>query len=480
MEKMTPNSSSLDSTLNAVKHQQQQKWKVLGGLALVGMLLVIGVYLSIESSEVTPKLTPNELSQVQQASEVTQAKRQQLQEKLLALQNALDTVQADEAMSKWAAKRIDSVSAGLQGAYAYYAQGQFAGLSDKLEELLDNVQQIAKDYQSTLESTYQAGVIAFKKMEYDAAKGLLEKVLQINPSYVDAENLLTRIAIQGDVAKWFEQFKAAKAKGDFQTQIRALEQIVSADVQNHEAHELLAQIKQQSAINHFERLVEQVLEAIKNQQVEEAKNALRKAQQAEPQNPIIATLKTQVQTLSDNQQTQQFSEQLKLFQQSDEWETVALIANKATAQFPDNVNFAHMSQTAEEILRANKKLASYLSRPERLSDVGIKTKATEFLKSIEPLLLQSPKLSKRADLLSREVESYSLKINVIVHSDNRSTLKVLGVGVIGEVNSKQIELKPGRYRFEASRKGYKTEILEVDVQQTIKPLEVTLMCKEKV
>ncbi|WP_462151164.1 tetratricopeptide repeat protein [Pseudoalteromonas xiamenensis] len=309
---------------------------------------------------------------------------------------------------------------------------------------------------------------------------MLEQVLQINPSYVDAENLLTRIAIQGDVAKWFEQFKAAKAKGDFQTQIRALEQIVSADTQNHEAHELLAQIKQQSAINHFERLVEQVLEAIKNQQVEEAKNALRKAQQAEPQNPIIATLKTQVQTLSDNQQTQQFSEQLKLFQQSDEWETVALIANKATAQFPDNVNFAHVSQTAEEILRADKKLASYLSRPERLSDVGIKTKATEFLKSIEPLLLQSPKLSKRADLLSREVESYSLKINVIVHSDNRSTLKVLGVGVIGEVNSKQIELKPGRYRFEASRKGYKTEILEVDVQQTIKPLEVTLMCKEKV
>ncbi|WP_462151163.1 hypothetical protein [Pseudoalteromonas xiamenensis] len=175
MEKMTPNGSSLDSTLNAVKHQQQQKWKVLGGVALVGMLLVIGAYFSIESSEVIPKLTSNELSQVQQASEVTQAKRQQLQEKLLALQNALDTVQADEAMSKWAAKRIDSVSAGLQGAYANYAQGQFAGLSDKLEALLDDVQQIAKDYQSTLESTYQAGVIAFKKMEYDAARGCLNK-----------------------------------------------------------------------------------------------------------------------------------------------------------------------------------------------------------------------------------------------------------------------------------------------------------------
>jgi hypothetical protein len=70
--------------------------------------------------------------------------------------------------------------------------------------------------------------------------------------------------------------------------------------------------------------------------------------------------------------------------------------------------------------------------------------------------------------------------SVTITSDNDTYIKVLGVGLVGEVKTKTIQLKPGTYRIEGSREGYRSTIQEIVVSPSDTNLSVHVVCTEKV
>ena len=71
-------------------------------------------------------------------------------------------------------------------------------------------------------------------------------------------------------------------------------------------------------------------------------------------------------------------------------------------------------------------------------------------------------------------------VPVLVKSDGRTYIRVLGVGNVGEVKEKTINLAPGTYQFEASCKGYRTEIITVEISPATTAPDVQLQCKTRI
>jgi hypothetical protein len=97
-----------------------------------------------------------------------------------------------------------------------------------------------------------------------------------------------------------------------------------------------------------------------------------------------------------------------------------------------------------------------------------------------PIVIHSTALSQKTHALSELIAAYSKKVFVKVLSDKQTKISVRGVGQVGVVTEKIIQLNPGSYTFEGKRDGYKSKLLRISVSPGDNQVEVKLICDERV
>jgi hypothetical protein len=69
-------------------------------------------------------------------------------------------------------------------------------------------------------------------------------------------------------------------------------------------------------------------------------------------------------------------------------------------------------------------------------------------------------------------------ILVTVISDNQTYVLVRSVGKVGVVFQKNIQLKPGNYTFEGTRKGFKSKLVQAFIPYDQDSFRVRVICDE--
>ncbi|MEQ8938939.1 MAG: hypothetical protein RLT30_09585, partial [Gammaproteobacteria bacterium] len=78
------------------------------------------------------------------------------------------------------------------------------------------------------------------------------------------------------------------------------------------------------------------------------------------------------------------------------------------------------------------------------------------------------------------IDNMNKKVDVVVKSDNKTNVLVRGVGIVGMTDSKTIQLKPGSYKFEGKREGYKSKLIDVLVPYDKNQMQLTVVCDEPI
>ena len=157
-----------------------------------------------------------------------------------------------------------------------------------------------------------------------------------------------------------------------------------------------------------------------------------------------------------------------------------MLAEKSIQSYPQSQVLQLARTNAEKILAARQTIEQYLARPQRLADERIRANAERTISQASEISALSPSLQNSISDLESALSGSNAPLPVTVYSDNKTYIKVMGVGVVGKVDEKQISLKPGTYRFEGSREGYRSKIISVTVSANTSPLSVRLVCTEKV
>ena len=71
-------------------------------------------------------------------------------------------------------------------------------------------------------------------------------------------------------------------------------------------------------------------------------------------------------------------------------------------------------------------------------------------------------------------------VAVTVKSDGKSFIRILGLGNLGEITTKTITLKPGYYRLEATRDGYRNQILRIKIPYNRAPEPIFITATEAI
>jgi tetratricopeptide (TPR) repeat protein len=473
--------SSVDAHLHAVKAKRNRQ--LFAGFAVLGLAMVImALIFWLPSQPMSATAEPPQ--QLLKAEPLSDTMKQQLQERLVASQTNLASWQTNTGFVKWAGEQFTQLERRLELSFNDYRQGDFAALTDNLDFIELNLAKLESQYIAALSEWLSQAEQAFSNKQYVKAEGLLKKALALNPNFDEASALLLRIQAAPEVTKHLEQYHEALATGDASVQLAALNAVLAVDPEHEFANQHRSELEQRVVRENTQALLSQLHLAIEQSQIVQADALFNQLQTAgtlsAKYQSQLSTLGNKLTRLKQSMQQDALEETLSALIKQDSWADVMGLVKLAVVRFPHHPFFQTVNTQSADIVRLQNKLNSYLNRPERLSDSNIRHHAEKTLQQAQAWFVSSPSLRQQAEQLENTLSAKQAKIRVIVHSDKRTSLRILGVGELGEFAQKEVELPPGRYRFEARRTGYKSEILDVDVQQTIMPIEISLMCKEKV
>ena len=462
--------------------------KSLLGFSLVMLIGVAGVLLISYMPTVTSNVTDatDDTTAVPQTAkstpvvEVNEEERKALQMALSELKQSVNDLVSRVSHSQMFLEKASEVERKLNTAFNEYGASNYGAVMNALDDIKSSVNTINTDYENAYTQPYEDALLAFNNGNISSAFNLNKTSLTINPDFEKANILQQRIDVFDEVQDAYEQARIGKVENNISKQREAYAKIVQLDPARKDAQQALDAINRQLQDSRFDTLLAQANRAIEQGDYPAAAEFLNDAKSLKASSTELATISKKLASLVASQEQQKIENQVALFVSADEWQTVKLLANKGLASFPASPALLEAKQNAEAILDAEKSLSAYQRRPERLSDNNVRNLALKDIARAGSHAEKSAKLRAQISSLEQVIDNINQPRSVTITSDNDTYIKVLGVGLVGEVKTKTIQLKPGTYRIEGSREGYRSTIQEIVVSPSDTNLSVHVVCTEKV
>ncbi len=476
--------SSVDQQI-AENRAKKKKVIVTGVIASVFACLLIGVIVTLLAYFPVSGNTPVAAEKQEESEPKTSSANQAIDRK--ALQTALNETNqrvselvATPYLSKWQPAKVEGFQASIDQAFNDYGASNYSQSQTAVEQLNTDITEYQNAFEQAYKQAYENAATAFAADDIDDAAQLNAQALKVKDDYSDALALQKRIDTYHEVDDLYEQARVGGVEGNIEKQRAAYQQILKLDPQQQDAKAALAKVEQQIKQQRFARALATAVNAIDNKDFDRAQEALAKASAIDNNRPELATLQAQIDAELKSQGVKSLEKRIQVFAGADEWQTVQMLAEKGLADYPDSQIVQQAKQSAGEILAASSALDVYIERPGRLADNNIRQNAVNAVSKYSGLTQLSAKLGEKINQVEQLIEKENQPIDVTIRSDNRTYIKVLGVGVVGEVREKTIQLKPGKYQLEGRREGYRSTIVDVVVEKSGTPIVINVQCNERV
>ena len=473
--------------------QSRAKKKALIKKALLGCAVVLFVGMaSVVLISSMPSVSPDvnssidETEAVHQPSEIPSSTSLSPEERK-ALQMALsDSKQRVSELvqrvthSKEFSEKVNVIEDELNKAFNAYSSSNFSEVETALEVVNGSVSALSAEYENAYTAPYESALAAFGKDDISGAFNLNKASLTANPDFEKAKILQQRIDVYSDVQDAYEQARVGRVENNIQKQRDAYAEIVALDPFREDSKQALNAIERQIRENHFNALLASANKAIEARDFTTATQRINEAKSLKSSSSELDIISKKLASLIAGSEQQKIESQVTLFADADEWKTVQMLASKGLTSFSASPTLLQAKQDADGILNASKRLEAYRQRPERLSDNNVRNLAQQDMEQARNYANKSAKLLAQITALEGIVDNINQPRPVTITSDNDTYIKVLGVGVVGEIKRKTIQLKPGTYRVEGSREGYRSTIKEIVVSPSDNNPSVHIVCTEKV
>ncbi|RUO36857.1 hypothetical protein CWE13_08395 [Aliidiomarina shirensis] len=488
--------SNIDDSISEVKAARLKLVKKVTKVAFVSLLivalaallyfLILSVTKSFNSdsdkalTEVSRTNGALEAEEPSNQPPIDSAERAAIQQQLSDTRQRLQQAGANAAFNAWRPEQFTTFQQMLENAYALYTDADYAGTRAALSDLNNAISQLENEYQAAFTQAYEQAFAAFSDGEISRARLLNTEALRINPSFTPALELQPRLEAYEEVQALWLQSQTARAENNPLREIELLESLLALDPNHEQAAERAQEVSAELAERAFLNALDQALQALDSGDLDRAATAINRAAQIDGSRAEIANARARLTNARAEQELAQIEQQLALFQEIDEWATVAMVASNALQKYPSHSVSNNALTQASAIVQTQAQLQRYIDSPQRLADLAVLQNAQEAVATAQRYEQISPRLSSAIEELQQLIETANQPVTVVLTSDNRTHVRVLGEGVVGTHSEYSFSLKPGTYQFEGRREGYRSKIITVVVEQSAAPIAVTLICDERI
>ncbi|MYI88916.1 MAG: hypothetical protein F4082_01205 [Gammaproteobacteria bacterium] len=396
----------------------------------------------------------------------------------------------DEALTAWETRRsivpgfdqsLEFILTSRGKAEAAFFDVDYPEAIRLIEQALAEVEYIFQLEEDFYNINLKIAISAFETEDVKGAQDAIALALALRPNSKEAEFWQQQIIQLPELIAARQAAIAARNEGRLQDEIDALHRVLKIKPNEEEVKTRIEAANRELQDQRFKRAIGEVRQALSSQDVEKARNALTKAQRFNPSHPEITRLNQSIEELVRDLEVAKLIQTAANSAIQDDWIAVQESLEQALKLKPKLIDAIEGRDLAKSIIDAQSKFDDYLARSDRLSSKNIVEAVHKELEEAQVLLKFSPRLRTAVSELEFEMVKWQTEVPVRVISDGKTHIIVRRVGIIGAVRDREIMLKPGTYRFEGSRRGYRNKLVEIKVTPHANEItEVTVICNERV
>ncbi|HIM38450.1 MAG TPA: hypothetical protein EYM37_00770 [Methylophaga aminisulfidivorans] len=479
----------INEEIRRAKQAKQQRL-LIGVIIVLSLILVTGLVLfSLNNvrfnSTTTEKSPPNTQPAVQKVEEPKNeediaAFRQAYLDAFSQYENTLKPQLEKIDIDSWDKSLAETLTTQEQTAVDTFGTGQYAKAKQAIDTLTQTAEKTLADSEAAFEKAMQEAQKAYDNYDYQRARLEIDNALIHKADSADAQTLAQKIENIPQIVELNEAIRVAKNENNPNKELSLIEELLKIEPDREEMKQRAQVLRTQLAESRFNQAISQAYQAIKQQQVEKARQALSQAEKIYPSRPENKEVKAALAQLESQLRFNQHIVAAEKAQQADNWETAKQELSAALKERPANKDLIDRLNQAKRIVEIDQNIQGLLQNPYRLSNPAVKATADINVIQAESFGAQSPSLAKAAQQLKSTINAVNTPVNVNVISDGKTFVSVRGVGKVGETTGKTIQLKPGTYSFEGKREGYRSKLIEVQIPLNRSDYQVTVIADERI
>ena len=465
----------------SLKHRKFIGFIVVAILGLIGMSALFWLSDRFKFSENKPIVVNNEpTDQPTIAVTTSGAERDSFLQQLKIFQDELEPALDAASAGEWAAEQYAKTMRYKDEALAAFAAGKYVSALGLLQIATDVAKEILADSERQFQNDLAAAIAAFNREDQVSAKALIESALLFKPEAPTALAYQVRIGLLPEVLPLLKRAEQARRENDPEVELAQLKEIIRLDPARQELAARHQALTVQIREHRFTDYINQGMQAVRRDDLTVAQKFSQQAKKIDPKRPELVLLRQNIDQLDQQLAKQNYLRQAQQAVAQDNWVQAYHFYQQAKVLDSADAVAVDGEKLAGQMIKAHEQLSFYLAQPQRLASSNIAVAARASLKETETLNRQSPGLEQKSRKLIALLDGYRGSVSVTILSDNKTNISVRRVGQIGKTLKKIISLKPGSYRFEGKRKGYRSKLIEVQVRPDSQSQVVTLVCDEPI
>ena len=406
--------------------------------------------------------------------------RNAYQEMLIEFEKSVEPIVLSKGFADWNIEEQQRIFAKKNESIQFFSLGNYEQALAEIREA-DRYSRIKIEKFDTNFTEYLS--IAKKYYEeddYNSAFINISQALRLKPQSVEALELKEKISLLPALLENIQKAVIARTENNIDMEVKYLSMAVNLDPLRYKLVDRLEDLRKRVLENNFANSIKKGLASVGNKDLEAARLYLKEAQSIFKERSENGLLSKKVKLLELDLKVERLLIGAKSASRSDNWLKAETLYKEARKLQPNRKDLEEGYNLAKKINILSSKLTTHLQTPRRLSSPNVTEIVGTLVTKAKGLSSQSPSLHDKTTKLQELLRAYSKKIKVTVISNGFTDVSVRGVGKVGLINEKVIDLKPGTYTFEGKRIGYRSKLIQVDIPPNLGGIVVKISSDERI
>lgn len=472
---------AFDDELKKTKQVSTVKYRQIG-ISLLVILVLLGVILiviqwfsSMHETNETVGLDDNLL-----AVEESNQAREKFKSELIAFEKEITPFLNNSGLKAWAPERIKEISDLKTQALSHFANGLFLKAIQHLGLGTQRTQDLVAQWDTAFNQLLDKAREHFNQSDVKRAQLNVTRAIKLKPDDMTARDLSKRIEVLPEVEQLLEKVNIARVENNQQEEARLLKAIKKLDPQRRDEIKRLRIVEEALRELRFTSNIKSAISNIDNGNIKAAHGMLKQAASIYPDRSELTLVREKISKAVASANLETLLSKVDVLINDDNWQGVRDLIQTLPAQYSNHSKVQQALSLAENIISLDRKVDGYLASPRRLTDLNIKQQAVELINNNAMIAQKSFRLLNKLLKLENQLKILSKPVTVTVHSDGKTEIVVVGQGHVGKTKLRQIQLKPGVYVIEGSRKGYRSKRVNLLIDSEIINQEITIICNERI
>ncbi|HEY5622543.1 MAG TPA: hypothetical protein VIV14_02205 [Gammaproteobacteria bacterium] len=467
------------------------RYLVVGGLA-VTLLAALGVVfllpVLVEDSEPVTDASPEPEAVVEEnvepagpaltaeEIEVLRAEAEALLADLLRQQATLAALSASSwGEAVW--ERYDELSRAGDDAYL---ANEFQDAVPAYAEALEVGGVLLARSDELIAAAISAGTAALEAGNARLATEQFELVVGIRADHAEGMTGLARAQVLPQVLVLVQQGDQLERDGELQAAADAYREALALDSAWEPARAALNAVNQRIANRNFDSLMSRGLAALATEDYGEAAEIFTQALAMRPRSAEAQNGRTQAEQGAALDRIALAEARGIAAETVERWDRAIGIYRELLAEDP-SLAFAQAG-LQRSLLRADleAKLLNLIDNPTLLFNDQVLQDAGALLDEARAVENIGARLEQQIADLDRIVRLASTPLTVELRSDEQTSVNLYRVGQLGTFAKTQVELRPGNYRAQGTRNGYRDVLVDIVVRPGVDMAPVEIVCVDPI